>query len=160
LATTVALPVRSSLYAVYPSAGVAIVAGTIVGALWREATPVMRRRLALAGVLVPLLLVPILRTRNARMVHHAELSARVVSVIRERCADLAAGAVLVLIDDPGTRVNLASTFGTLMDEAVRVTTGLPAGRVRVVEGTASARVPAGERVITYRLRGDQLTREP
>jgi hypothetical protein len=157
LATTITLPVRSSLYAVYPSAGVALAAAAVLEALWREATPAVRRRLAVASVAVPLVMLPVQRARNVRMVRHGELSARVVSLIREHRRALRRGSTLALADDPGQRVNLANTFGALMDVAARVVARVPPGRVRIEpDPSTGGFLPYGTPALRYRLEGAGL----
>jgi len=162
LATTVALPVRSSLYAVYPSAGVALAAGAVVGALFRHAAPAARRRLVVAAVLAPLVMLPIQRARNVRMVRHAELSARVVSLIRQHKRELRRGSTtLLLFDAPQQRVHLENTFGTLMDVAARVVAALPPGRVLIQPDPATgAFFPYGAPALRYRLEGTELRPAP
>jgi hypothetical protein len=161
LATTVALPVRSSLYAVYPSAGAALAAGAVLGALWRDAPAVARRRLAVAAVLVPLVMLPVQRSRNVRMVRHGELSARVVSLVQEHRRALRRGSTLALADDPAQRVNLANTFGTLMDVAARVVARVPPGRVRIEPDPATGGyLPYGAPALRYRLEGAELRPVP
>ena len=161
LATTVALPVRSSLYAVYPSAGAALAAGAVLGALWRDASPGARRRLAVVAVATPLAMVPIQRSRNVRMVRHGELSARVVSLVQEHRRALRRGSTLALADDPAQRVNLANTFGTLMDVAARVVARVPPGRVRIEPDPATGgHLPHGVPALRYRLEGAELVPVP
>lgn len=132
-------------------------AGTVLGALWRDATLAVRRRLLVAAVLTPILMVPIQRARNVRMVKHAELSARVVRLIRQHQEELAGRRDLLLVDNPQQRVNLASTFGTLIDVAAHVTAGLPNGRVRIQPDPGDSGPSSVARsALTYRLEGANL----
>jgi hypothetical protein len=80
-------------------------------------------------VILPFALVPVLRSRNARMARTAELSASVLEAVRPHSAELARGHVLVLHDDPASKVTIRSAFGTLVADAVRLQTGAPAARV-------------------------------
>jgi hypothetical protein len=128
---TVFVPVRSSLYACFPSVGSAMAAAAVASSLWRQASPRARRAAQVAAVLLPLALVPLQRTRNTRMVRTAELSAAVLEQVRPHAASLAAGHVLVLEDDPGARVNVRGAFGTLVTDAVRLFTGVQEPRVWV-----------------------------
>jgi len=157
---TVFLPVRSSLYAVFPSAGAALAAAALGHAAWRAAPPARRRRVLLAAALAPLALVPLLWSRNARLVRTARLSARALAAIAAQREGLAAGRLLVLHDAPDARPNLASAFGTLLPEAVRLATGLPDARAWLEPPppdwqAAGLQPPAGEpRVELGLLQGD------
>jgi len=111
---TVFLPVRSSLYACFPSMGASLAAATVIGALWRQSTGWPRRVLPIAAMLLPVVMLPIYRSRARRWVKPADLSASVVADLRSIPADQA----LVLHDAVGVRPNLESTFGNLMADAV------------------------------------------
>lgn len=126
---TVFVPVRSSLYACFPSVGAAIAAAAVASSTWRQATPRARRAALAAAALLPLALVPVNRTRNSRMVRTAELSSAVLARVRPHAGALAAGSVLVLEDDPSARVNVRNAFGTLVTDAVHLATGVPEPRV-------------------------------
>ncbi len=76
------------------------------------------------GVLVTVLTVPIHWSRNDKWVKWAELSTHVLDEIASVAASLPPGAVVQIDDDRGVRTNLDSTFGTLIETAVRVRTGL------------------------------------
>lgn len=123
-APTVFLPVRSSLYAVLPSVGAALAGAAFVHASWRQAEPATRRRALVAAGLLPFLLVPAYRARNARMVSIADFSAQAVAEIGRARADIAAGHALRLWDRPGTRRSLEAAFGALAPSAVRLATGV------------------------------------
>jgi hypothetical protein len=124
-ALTVFIPVRSSLYAPLPAAGTVLAATALVHALWREA-PLGRRRLLVVGALVAaVLMVPLLRSRNVRLVREARLSAQALAAIAEVRDEIAAGRVLVLHDTPEVRPSLADCFGTLLEAALRLTLNLP-----------------------------------
>jgi hypothetical protein len=116
---TVFLPVRSSLYAVVPSIGVALAAAAACASPWRDAGTRARQVLVAGAGLVALALVPVHWSRNVRWVAAADVSAATLARVRERAAP---GATVLLRDDPGTRNNLASAFGTLVQDAVRLAT--------------------------------------
>jgi hypothetical protein len=128
---TVFVPVRSSLYAVFPSVGAAVAAAAVLGALWRGAGDRRRRAALAAATLVPVALIPVYRSRNARLERAARFSAQVVADLQGAAAELRAGKALVLHDAPGAKATLAGSFGTLMEDAVRVTSGVPSARVWV-----------------------------
>jgi hypothetical protein len=121
-AITVFVPVRSSLYAVFPSIGACIAAAVVVAALIRQQPDRTLRILAVSSV-IPLLLVPMYRARNVRLVAPAELSADVLRDVRRAAAPFPGGVRLVLIDDPAARFNLDTAFGALLPDAVALTLG-------------------------------------
>jgi hypothetical protein len=126
-ALTVFLPVRSSLYAVLPSAGLALAAAALCGSIWPQAGTRAHQVLVAGGGLLALALVPVHWSRNVRWVAAADVSAAAVARVRDASAGAPPDALVLLRDDPGTRNNLASAFGTLVEDAVRLVTG---GRVR------------------------------
>jgi hypothetical protein len=160
-ALTVFLPVRSSLYACFPLVGSALAAAAMVNALWRNASEAQRRRLLGAGIVAAAVLVPLHRSRNVRMVKTAELSTRVLADVAGASGDIAAGKMLVIHDAVGARYNVEKTFGTLIQEAVRLRTGPPAARVWVDpplgewEG-AGLQPPTGQPAVHYWLREGRL----
>lgn len=119
-ALTVALPVRSSLYALLPSIGTALVVGSIASAAQRAA-PGRFARTALGLLVIVALLVPVYRSRNERWVGIAEVSARTMQTVGEDTAGRPPGHI-VLVDAPEERFNLASAFGNLFPEALRLRT--------------------------------------
>jgi hypothetical protein len=121
-AITVAVPVRSSLYAVFPSIGACTAAAAVVAALIRQQPSRAFRTLAVASV-IPLLLVPVYRARNVRLVAPADLSATVLRDVERAATPFPAGVRLVLIDDPSTRFTLDAAFGGLLPDALALTLG-------------------------------------
>jgi hypothetical protein len=122
-ALTVFLPVRSSLYACLPSAGVALAAAALWGGLERTADESQRpwlRRTALAAVVV---LVPLLWSRNFRMQHLAELSAQTLARISSERSALMAGGSVLLHDQPDAKVSFAQAFGSLLPTAAGLALG-------------------------------------
>ena len=118
------LPVRSSLYAVGPSAGAALAGGALLASVWQRASPGGRRRMLGAAVVIVLLAVPVHWSRNERWVALADLSAHVLDEISPVAAGLPPDGVVLLDDDRAARANLDACFGTLLANAVRVRTGL------------------------------------
>ena len=112
-ALTVFVPVRSSLYALFPSVGSALAAAAVAQALWRRASPPAVRWVPAAALLLPLLALPAYRARARRWVDPADVSAHVLATLGARPP--ASGVVTVLVDTPDRR--LASAFGTLFPEA-------------------------------------------
>jgi hypothetical protein len=76
-ALTLFLPVRSDLYALTPSVGSALACGVLVQAWHRRAATRVNRTLA-ALVVLPILLMPVYRSRNASGVAPADLSTRLL----------------------------------------------------------------------------------
>ena len=120
LAITVWLPVRSSLYAVCPSVGSALVGAVLIEQV-RRRTSDMRRSLvepALAATLV--LTIPIYQIRNDAWVEGARVSQRTLVAIRSNADALPTRGRIVLADDPGATVsNFRNAFGDLTTEALQ-----------------------------------------
>jgi hypothetical protein len=160
-ALTVFLPVRSSLYACFPLVGAALAAAAVVNALWRDASETQRRRLLGAAIVAAALLVPLHRSRNVRMVKTAELSARVLEDLAGTIEEMGAAKMLVLHDAVGARYTIQNSFGTLIQDAVRLRTGVPSARVWVEPPLgnwkgAGLQPPAGQPAVHYRLREGRL----
>jgi hypothetical protein len=135
-ALTVFLPVRSSLYACFPSAGAALATAAILTAAWRGTPPERRTRLVTLGLILPFLLWPVYHARNRRSVEEADLSATVIDTLKRveastRISHMEStlqnvdptipNTVVVLEDDRRARPSLDTAFGTLIQEAVDVT---------------------------------------
>jgi hypothetical protein len=122
-ALTVFLPVRSSLYACLPSAGIAIFSASLIVTLWEsQAAPASRRRL-LAAIVVPVLLLPVYWSRNERWVELADLGGDTFAMVRRIVRDTPEVRQLVFEDDRGTRRSLLNTYGALLPPAVTLATG-------------------------------------
>ena len=114
-AVTIWLPVRSSLYAVFPSAGASIAAGAIMSSIVRQARLQRAWRLAIAALLLPFLLLPIYWSRNVRWTELRDLSNLTIQAIK---ANQHEGQTLVVLeDDLSTRANFRHVFGALLPEA-------------------------------------------
>jgi hypothetical protein len=146
---TVWLPVRSSLYAVLPSAGAALAGALLAQAFWREAAPGPRAKLLVAAALVPLLVVPLYRSRNRRPVSEAELSTAALDDLAHAFADHHPKTTFVLEDDPQAQPTLERSFGTLLEYAVFLRTG----RVRSVRYTPAAATWTVAEIAPYRATG-------
>jgi hypothetical protein len=114
-AATIWLPVRSSLYAVFPSVGLALGIATLLAATVRNAEPRRAWRLAIAGVILPFLLLPIYWQRNVRWTELRNLSAATIAAIRSD--DVPGQRLVVLEDDLSTRANFRHVFGGQLPEA-------------------------------------------
>ena len=153
-AITLFLPVRSSLYACFPSVGSALAAVALVGASLRGLSERAQQRLLVAAGALALLLVPVYWNRNARWVEPARVATRVL----ETAAPIARASregLLVFEDDPGARYNLSSAFAGLLQDAVRLASGRPELRVRL-ETPPLETAPPAEAHKRLRFRGGVL----
>jgi hypothetical protein len=112
-AITVFLPVRSSLYAVFPSVAVAIVAATVVETMVSSQQASRRLQLAWLGVCVLVLLVPVYRSRNVRWTALAELSSSVVSQLTAAEPRLPHPTTIIIRDDEASRASLTNAWASL-----------------------------------------------
>ena len=120
----VLLPIRSSLYAVVPAVGAALAGAALLASIADRVDGRKRRRMLVAAALVAVLAVPVHWSRNERWVQWADLSTHVLDEIAPVAAALPPERVLVLDDDRTVRTNLDAAFGTLVETAVLVRTGL------------------------------------
>jgi hypothetical protein len=108
-AITMFLPVRSSLYACFPSVGIAWAGAALAAAIWR-ATPVRRHRsAAIAALILTLALIPTQKARNIRWVELATLTTAVMPEL-EQAARAAQEDNILVTDHRVTRANLAAAF--------------------------------------------------
>jgi hypothetical protein len=114
-AVTIWLPIRSSLYAVFPSVGVAIAAGAMLTAITRAAPAQRASRFAMAAIALPFLLLPIYWARNVRWTELRDLSNVTIKTIQ--ADNLSPQTLVVLEDDLSTRANFKNVFGALLPEA-------------------------------------------
>jgi hypothetical protein len=154
-AMTVFLPVRSSLYALTPSAGAAVALAAVASAVQR----VSRKRFEIccgALMAVIFLLVPIYRQRNERWVVPADLSTRVVRTLRVATAGYSGGQVVVA-DDASARFGLDSSFGTSFGNAVHLMVGTNwEGVIVPTTNRAVTNVPNGATRLDFAVRNGQL----
>jgi hypothetical protein len=114
-AATIWLPVRSSLYAVFPSVGFALVVSALLTAIVRNAEPRHAWRVAVAGLVLPFLLLPVYWQRNVRWTELRSLSTATIRAIQ---ADAPPSDTLVVLeDDLSHRANFRHVFGPLLHEA-------------------------------------------
>lgn len=122
---TLFLPVRSSLYTLLPSAGVALAAACLLTSVWRRQSPIVRQRLLVAAILIPVVLYPVYVARTRRMAALTALSGRAMDSLRGLNAR-SGGRVVVLRDEREVRPNLGEVFGTLLPEARVILVPMPA----------------------------------
>jgi hypothetical protein len=117
------LPVRSSLYACLPSAGVCVAAAVLAERWWLAASARRRRAALYAAVVVPLLLWPVYRARTERWTAMAEFSSSALAALAAAAAGLPDDSDVLIEDDRRRRANMASAFSGLLREAFLLTTG-------------------------------------
>jgi hypothetical protein len=155
LAITIRIPVRSSLYAVFPSIGPALACAAVVGALRvRAHQPTGDRVMALVLAAV-LLLIPIYRARNARYVEPARVSAQAMERLVDDLGTLPERGVVVFEDSPRRFSNFRDVFGTLGTEAVRLHTDRALDALVQPPGRAA---PVANEAARYRLEDGQVRR--
>jgi hypothetical protein len=148
-ALTVFLPLRSSLYALFPSIGSCLAGAVIMQALHRAAP--QRVRVAFVGLVVLMFaLVPVYRSRNDRWVAPADLSRRLVSDLRAIGASVPAGTRFIAIDDERDE-GMSSAFGGLFADAVTLYVGRGCSGELFDRSSARGRTGAGI-VSCFRLR--------
>jgi hypothetical protein len=151
-AITMCLPVRSSLYAVCPSVGVALIGAMLVDEMRTKST---RADVVFAAALAAALMVaiPSYQLRNDRWVESARVSQRLLQVVARDAPRLPDHGVLVLDDRDEKPSNLQNAFGDLATEAMRTVFE----RDWIVR---MAPVPEGapDRIAEYRLDRGTVTR--
>lgn len=122
-AITVWLPVRSSLYACFPSVGSAWVAAGLLTGCWRAMSIDRQRLTAIAGAALLVLVVPLHITRNTRLVGEARLSTQAMEAMVQAAGQVPDQGLLWVTDEREARVNLDGAFGSLIDDAVALRVG-------------------------------------
>jgi hypothetical protein len=161
-ALTLWLPVRSSLYVVFPSVGFAIVTAVVVSAAAAQATTARARaiRTATVGLVLPFLLLPVYWSRNVGWTELRALSTETFHAIEAE--PLTSHTLVVLEDDLSTRANFRNTFGTLFPAAAALYFGAqvdlwidpPSPEIT----SAAMQRPDAQRVATFRLVGGRVER--
>ena len=151
-AITVFLPVRSSLYAVAPSIGSALVAAAFAGRAWRTASPRFTRACA-ALIAIAAVLVPVYRSRNHGLVEPADLASQSLATIRDAIRRDPTVRDIAVIDDASRRapVTLDSAFGALFPDAVHLFVGPDVRGTLATEPPHEAPLP-----LVFVLRGGRL----
>jgi hypothetical protein len=118
-ALTILIPVRSSLYVLLPSVGSALIVAGVGSAEWRAIEP-RRQRLVFIGLMaLPIVLVPVYKTRNTRLKSEEVLATNALAALKER---LAAGRIrrLIVYDDAVHHPSIADAFGGALPVALRL----------------------------------------
>ena len=165
-AITTFLPVRSSLYACFPSIAAALVAADACSRLWTLATDHQRVRALTALCLVPILCFPVYLTRNNRWTDLARYTTGVLAQLDPYYSRLSQGEWLVMEDgDRDQRVNIQSSFGSLIGDAVSLHAGHSVGvwiepRVQEPDAAPPCSDCVGVRLDVSRGRVTELTGRP
>ncbi|HEX4348297.1 MAG TPA: hypothetical protein VHZ73_12045 [Vicinamibacterales bacterium] len=126
IAITVRVPVRSDLYALFPSIGFAIACGAAIDAL-RSSAPASglawRDRMLIAAAWLLLLLVPVYWSRDTRFSEPAELSAQVQRQLATDLASLPPAGTIVFEDAPGRFSTFGDAFDGMASSVVQLFTG-------------------------------------
>ncbi len=164
LSLAILLPARSSLLSIGPSVGAALAGAALITALWDRGSARARSRMGAVGALiVALILVPIHWARNDKWVEWAQLSTHVLNEVAPVASALPPGKVVQIDDEREARMNLDSSFGTLIEPALLVRTG----RARGVwiepppvnwQEAGLVRPQATDIAVHFALRGKQLVR--
>ena len=152
-ALTVLLPVRSSLYALIPSAGCALIAAACASRALRL-NPARFTQAATALIVIAAVLVPVYRSRNVRWVEPADLSRYVMESVQATTSSYPAGGRVVLTEDPKAELTLADAFDQLFPNAIALYSGDPWEGHLVQPGTTLP--PDGRTTIVYELRDGTL----
>lgn len=122
-ALTVFVPNRSSLYALLPSAAPALAVGFALQQLWDATDTAIQRRLVVAAVVLPVLLLPVYWSRNVRWIEIAELSSDTFAAVRRVVREHPDADRLTFRDDRSTRRSFADAYDQLLPNAVRLAAG-------------------------------------
>jgi hypothetical protein len=122
---TLFLPVRSSLYAVFPSVGAAIACAAIVETMTTRSLVRRGQTLRFASVMAAVLLalIPVYRSRDGRYVEPARLSSRALAMMHPHMLAAPPGSVILLRDVDDATSNFEGAFGTFASNAVRLHSG-------------------------------------
>jgi hypothetical protein len=158
-AITIWLPVRSSLYAVCPSAAAAIASALLIEKM-RAASA--RRLVPLEPVLAVLLMasIPIYQVRDDLRVEAARVSERTLREIERDLPSLPAAGVVVLHEDPELHV-FREAFGDLATEALRIRFGREwDARIEDASPPSLGAAGAGGVIAEYWIRRGTIARVP
>jgi hypothetical protein len=122
-AVTIMIPVRSSLYVVFPTVGVALIGIAVGSAMWRAIPPNRRRAAVVCLAVLPILVLPIHWSRHQSTKTQAMLSTHLLEQVRLITGKNPIVNRLVVVDDPQVRPTIASAFGAELPRAVELVTG-------------------------------------
>ena len=122
-ALTVFLPVRSSLYACFPSVGGCLIAAALCQRCWIASSEPARQRALIAAIALTLVAAPVHYLRTNRLVRQANVSQVAWNDVVSLTQDLPDDATVVIQDDMSLRANMHSAFGSMLDIAYELKAG-------------------------------------
>ena len=122
-ALTTLLPVRSSLYAVFPSIGGALACATLLEIAWRSMPARRQHVVAALALVLPVTFIPIYRERNTRWTELADVSRATIATFSELAPAAPQGWRVIIFDDRSTRANVASALAWGLTDTVELVTG-------------------------------------
>jgi hypothetical protein len=158
-AVTIMIPVRSSLYVVFPTVGSALIGMAAGSCLWR-AIPESRRRAAIAALLaLPLLVMPVHWLRQQTTKQQGLLSSRVLELVRLAAHEPTGITRVVVLDDQRARVNAASAFGAELPRAVELVVGkaVPTELIASDEQRPADHIASGQDTLVLRVQQGSVT---
>ena len=158
-AITIWLPVRSSLYAVCPSAAAAMVGALVIERMRETASrPFVRLEPVLAILLVAA--IPIYRMRDGLRAEAARVSQRTLNEIENDLPALPRSGVVVLHEDPDVPV-FREAFGDLAAEALRTRFGREwDARIEDAPGRSRGSAGGNDVIAEYWIRRGTIARAP
>jgi hypothetical protein len=120
---TVFLPVRSSLYACFPSAGACLIAGDVAARCWAASSDAGNRRAVIAGVVAALAMTPVYVLRDRSTVANARFTSAALERITARAGALPDGSTVLVLDDRDRKPNVETAFNTALADAFELTSG-------------------------------------
>lgn len=136
IAITVRVPVRSSLYAVFPSIGAALAFAAWLDALGAQSNAWRSRQAVVVLLGLAVLATPIYRSRNQRWVLSADVSQRTATALAASRAGLPSNGRLVFEDDDVRFASFEDALGVAATDAVHLFTGTSLEGVIVEDGAA------------------------
>ena len=152
---TIAVPIRSSLYAVFPSVAAAMIYASVLDSLrlpWHDTRGDRWLVCVYASVL---LLIPVYGIRNDRWVEPARVSTRTMHVLRSSPAVIADATAIVFDDEPVRFSNFATALGGVEAPALKLFTGRDLPGYVAESGLTVSNRQSG--LLTLRLRHGQVT---
>jgi hypothetical protein len=127
-APTILLPIRSSLYAVFPSVGAVLIAGDLAERIAARAPHDSVKRAVVVLLLLLVALVPVYHSRNRRYVREAELSTVIMGELLKIAASSSNGGLVAIRDVRDAPPTAEQAFGSLANEAALLMTN---GKIRL-----------------------------
>ncbi len=120
---TVFLPVRSSLYACFPSVGACLIAADVASRCWQAAGAGPRRRAVIASIVVTLGMCPVYVLRNRTTLANARFSTSVLHELQAQTSRVPDGSTVVVIDDRTRKPNVETAFNMALGDAFELVSG-------------------------------------